>query len=419
VNGADARPELRVLHVFGHLGVGGAEMWLMALLRHFHRAPPELPVRVRIDVCLTSGERGHFDDEAASLGARLFYPRYGRGRIFAFARELRAILRAGGYHALHDHQDYMAGVHLLLGAGLLPPVRIAHLHNPHGNLAFFARSRISLATLLAGRELLPAVATHVTATSRKVLRDYGFDGRRFAGLRREAVYCGFDVGAFRGGHAAARATLRKRLGFAPQAEILLFVGRLSSNLNQKNPAFALEVARECIARRPDVRLVVAGEGAHERRLLEQRVADWGLAREIRLIGPCDDVPALMRGADLLVFPSLAEGLGMVAVEAQAAALRVLASDAVPRECVVIDDLVRFAPLAAGASAWADEAARLLALPPPEAEACNEAVRRSPFAIERSAARLVELWSGGLTSAAARHRIPERPPVGAARGGTRS
>ena len=36
--------ELRVLQVFSVLGVGGAETWLMSLLKYFHENNQELPV---------------------------------------------------------------------------------------------------------------------------------------------------------------------------------------------------------------------------------------------------------------------------------------------------------------------------------------------------------------------------------------
>src|SRR5712691_11396204 len=68
-----AKRELRVLQVFSVLGMGGAETWLMALLRYFYENEHHLPFRVRTDICLTGGSEAFFDQEARSLGARLFY----------------------------------------------------------------------------------------------------------------------------------------------------------------------------------------------------------------------------------------------------------------------------------------------------------------------------------------------------------
>lgn len=78
----------------------------------------------------------------------------------------------------------------------------------------------------------------------------------------------------------------------------------------------------------------------------------GLDFSIKFLGVQKDVERLMLGSALLLFPSQDEGLGMVAVEAQAAGLRVLASDLVPRECVVMPELVTFRSISDGDSQWA-------------------------------------------------------------------
>lgn len=47
---------------------------------------------------------------------------------------------------------------------------------------------------------------------------------------------------------------------------------------------------------------------------------------LRLLGPREDVPALLRGCRVFVMPSRTEGLGMAAVEALQAGVPVVASD---------------------------------------------------------------------------------------------
>jgi hypothetical protein len=70
--GSSEKRELRVLQVFSVLGMGGAERWLISLLKYFREAEEEVPVRVKFDILLTGGERAVFDEEAVALGAKLF-----------------------------------------------------------------------------------------------------------------------------------------------------------------------------------------------------------------------------------------------------------------------------------------------------------------------------------------------------------
>lgn len=387
------KPELRVLQVFSVLGMGGAETWLMALLRYFDHIKDDLPFRIQFDICLTGGNKGVFDDEATSLGARLFYPRYSRSNLLTFIREFRTVLANERYDAIHDHQDYTAGLHFLFGIGHLPPVRIAHIHTTFIHIANYSSSRIRKLTAAVGKLLLSRLATHVIGTSRQAVTEYGFDEDRFKKIMRGAVHCGFDVTRFRGDYEIFHHKICEEFGWDKSAKILLFAGRLNPDNNPKNPKFALEVAKACIGKDSLIRFLVAGGGEDERMKLEVIVREWGLQKSILLIGQRSDIPRLMSGSDLFLFPSVAEGLGMVAVEAQAAGLRVLASDTIPRECEVVSGMVEFKPLDVGASVWAEDVLRLISLPHPNQSACNMAVMDSPFSIENSATSLIRLYTG--------------------------
>ena len=398
---ASTRRELRVLQVFSVLSVGGAETWLMALLKYFNESNDVLPVKVTCDILLTGGQASVFDEEAKALGARLFYVPFSRRHPIRFMREFRRILAAGNYDVIHDHQDYIAGLHFLMGLGHLPPIRIAHVHSPLYQRAKYAKGVVRRVVRPTGHHLLGHLATHVLGTSRQIVSEYGFDGFNSLGVTLGAAYCGFDVASFQGNRAQVHADLCREFGWEPSAKLILFVGRLEADevfhlgrvMSHKNPAFALEIAKECISRDPDVRLVMAGAGNQKRRELESKIKEWGLEEKIRLVGVRTDVPRLMLGSDLLLFPSLAEGLGMVVVEAQAAGLRVLASDTTPRECSVVPGLVKFLSLDLTARDWADEVMHVINLGHAESSYCLEVIRRSPFSIENSAANLMNIYRG--------------------------
>jgi glycosyltransferase involved in cell wall biosynthesis len=385
---SSAQPRCRVLQVFDTLGMGGAETWLLELLRWFRVAAPQLPVRLETEICLTSGERGRFDGEAEALGARLHYVRYGRRRLPEFTRAFRALLAERRFDAIHDHEGFAAGIHLACGIGQLPSVRIVHFHNPTEGLTPTLPRR---ALWAASRYAIGKLATRVAGTSEYVLSQHGFAPGAQRRVASGAVHCGFDPRRFDGDRAEAHADVRDEFGWPEDAKLVLFVGRLESHFNQKNPGFALDVVRECARRDGAMRALFVGGGGDAKQRFEEQVDMSGLSDRIRFAGTRSDIPRLMLAADLLLFPSIAEGLGMVAVEAQAAGTPVLASDTTPVECRVVSSLVSFMPLTESAGTWAQRALAMMrshSIPHHEALA---AVERSPFAIANSAAALLALY----------------------------
>ncbi len=164
-----------------------------------------------------------------------------------------------------------------------------------------------------------------------------------------------------------------------------YVGRLAE---QKNPLFAIEVFKQIHARRPNAVLWMVGEGELMDRARREIEAS-GLGDRARLPGRIDDVSAAMQGMDLLLFPSLYEGFGIVAIEAQCSALPVLASDSVPAAANVTG-LVSYLPLSIGPAAWAEAA---LAIVDGNADRCDRTgdVRRAGFDIREEAGKLERFY----------------------------
>ena len=386
---------IRVLQVVDTLGMGGAETWLMELLRLWSKTGA-----CQLEFLITSGQRGIFDDEAEGLGAKIHYVPYTRARLPRFAQEFRRLLKRGRYDAIHDHQDYASGWHFLMGAGSLPPIRVTHVHNPAyqicNNYGVTLSRRV---TARVGKALVARYASHIAGTSRQVIGEYGFDASVFSRIPKTALHCGFDSARFLIDREPARAAIHQAFGWPQDAKIALFAGRIDESPDpdhpqaHKNAGFAVNVAIAAAKLDNRVRLLLAGAPSPAVPVLEQRVVEAGLAERIVFAGIRRDIERLMVASDVLLFPSRGEGLGMVTVEAQAAGLPVLASTAVPRECTIIPELVRFQDLAAGPEAWAHD---LLALAnqPRDGQAANRKVAASAFSINHSTAMLLKLYSGG-------------------------
>jgi glycosyltransferase involved in cell wall biosynthesis len=81
---------------------------------------------------------------------------------------------------------------------------------------------------------------------------------------------------------------------------------------------------DAVPRVSGVHFVLAGDG-QERRALEAHVRELGIERRVTFLGFRDDVPRLMQCSDVVVLPSLFEGLPVSILEAMAASVPVVAT----------------------------------------------------------------------------------------------
>ena len=115
---------------------------------------------------------------------------------------------------------------------------------------------------------------------------------------------------------------RERHGIAGDRPMALFVGRVA---HEKNIGFLLEAAVRVRRERPDMLLVVAGEGP-AREALCQQAGRLGLDAQVRFLGYLDrrtELPDAYGAADLFVFASRTETQGLVLLEALAQGCPVL------------------------------------------------------------------------------------------------
>lgn len=126
--------------------------------------------------------------------------------------------------------------------------------------------------------------------------------------------------------AAALSAAAGRLGLPPR--YVLAVGTLEPRKNLTTLLHAYARLRAAAAA-PPPELVLAGARGWLDGPVRQTVRALGLEAVVRLPGfiDDDDLPAVYRGAELVVFPSLREGFGLPLLEAMASGVPVVASSA--------------------------------------------------------------------------------------------
>jgi glycosyltransferase involved in cell wall biosynthesis len=353
---------MRVLHIIDSLSMGGAETWLVEMVKYTATTETHLP---KFDFIIAGGKKAIFDDTVIDLKSKVYYLKLDKDSTWSFIQGFRKILKENKYVAIHDHQDYLSGWHFLFGIGMLPPVRVVHIHNPYyqliNNYGVSSGRRMKQKT---GRWLMKNLSTHIFGTSSQILQEYNITLQLFPRQNPRPLNCAFRISNFIGTHSTNKEALCRELGWPLDTNIVLFAGRFDQSLdfghpnNHKNSAFAVQVLKQTGA---DTRMIMAGENEFIHTAFTNYIRENDLGDRIVLLGVRRDMNYLMLAADVLIFPSREEGMGMVAIEAQASGLPVLASEKVPAEVLVLPGMVKFLGLEKSFREWADTLLEMLPL----------------------------------------------------------
>lgn len=375
--------ETRVLHAVVNMNRGGAETLLMNLYRRIDRT------RLQFDF-LTCRE-GVYDDEIRALGGIIHrIPWVTEAGPLGYMRALDRFFAGNGhYRIVHAHMDRMSSWVLRAARRAGIPVRIAHSHNTKSEGGPLTK----LYKWASGR-LIAGSATDRLACS-EAAAAWLFGSRASeARLVRNAVDCSalaFDP--------ETRWAVRAELDLRPGQIAVCHVGRFSP---QKNHAFLIDLFANLTAERPEAVLLLIGDGPL-RHDIARRAEDAGIGDCVRFLGARGDVARLLAGMDVMVFPSLHEGLPLALIEAQGAGLPCVVSDRVTAEADLGIGFMTRLPLEAPADRWIraiGEAASFADAHRLRRNAADE-VRRRGYDIREAAAELAEYYGQACRGPAAR------------------
>lgn len=237
------------------------------------------------------------------------------------ALRLARVLREREIDVVHCHH-YSPYVYGLLASILKPSVRL--VFTEHGKLSDAGPSRKRrLVNPILSR--WPARVCAVSADLRQHMAAEGFPASRLS-----VVYNGIDPG--QRPTAAQRHDARPALGIPAGAFVAGTVGRLDP---VKNLRLLLEAHARLVARHPNARSVVVGDGP-ERAALEAAAAGLGITESVVFAGYRQDVRFLMSAFDVYVNCSTYEGVSLTILEAMASTLPVVATPVGGNPEVVVD-----------------------------------------------------------------------------------
>jgi len=314
---------IRILHCVAGIGRGGYETLIMNIYRKIDRT------KVQFDFLYSYN--GVYKKEIESLGGRLYkIPFITEKGPFAYTAAVRNFFREHPeYKIVHSHMDKFSG-HIVREAKKMGvPVRIAHSHNIANEGMIIYR----IVKDYYGIYIAPNCTDRFACSQDAA--DWLF------GKGRDDVMViknGIDLENFK------NEDKREKDKF-----IITCVGRFTQ---QKNHDFLIDIFSEVYRQKPNAHLMLAGTGGLMPQIKE-KVEALGLSEAVTFMGDCDKVYDLLHKTDVMCLPSLFEGLGIVFVEAQACGVKCVASDRVPQEAKVSDDII-FLPLEKGAKYWADE-----------------------------------------------------------------
>jgi len=360
---------IRVLHVVGGMNRGGAETWLMHVLRQVD------PTLIRMDFLVHTARECEYDAEILASGSRIYRCPEHR-RPWSYARRFGHVLvEHGPFDIVHSHVHHYSGVVLWTASRVGVPCRVAHSHQD--TRSHDAGAPIPRRVYLAfANRLLRKHATSGLAASREAAAAL-FGQNWEADARWRVLYYGIDVRPF--ADPSPPWLVRGELGLPTDAFVLGHVGRFRK---EKNHEFLIDIARAAVAQDSHVRLVLVGDGSL-RSVIESRVHQAGLRDAVSFVGVRDDIPRLLTGAiDVFVLPSHREGLPLVALEAQAAGVPIVLPNNLTNELDVVPFLIHRVSLDAPASEWAAVALSRRGITVDRTTA-RLLVSNSPFSIERS------------------------------------
>ena len=376
----EAPNKIKVLLIAGRMGVGGIENQLMHLLRQADKS------RFQIDFTTTE-DHPFYEEEILSLGGKCIrIPATDGRRFFRYCRALYKVIKDGQYDVVHSHELFHSGMVLLTARLAGVRHRFVHAHSCNQDYGRNWKRQFYHRVM---RWLILHNATCFLACS-TVSADFLYG----EGIRSDPRYH-LVVNSVETAQFLPNEATEKQTNSGNEWKTVLQVGRFS---HEKNFLLTTEIAGECKKRGDRIRFLFVGNENPDNpveQTVRERIQAERLQDTVQLLGVRKDVNELMKKADAFILPSKFEGMPLTLIEAQAACLPCVAADTFSHEVDFGVGAVRWIPLDAPVTAWADTLEQAIRQGKTEKACVQKAIEEHGFDTKEFSKRICGLYENAM------------------------
>lgn len=316
--------------------LAGAESFVMNVIRSIDKD------KFNIDVAVSDDTRGGYADEMKALGCVIhLLPEYRVTNVIDYKKKWTKFFEKNNYDVVHGNLSNSAFLYLDI-AKKFGANTIVHSHSGGFRGSFLQR-----------------ILKRFTSKLAKSPADYWFACSDNAAYSHYGnAYKNYDKFYLIPNGIIARnyrfdKSLRDKVRMQYDlTDDILVVGHVGSFTPPKNHIFLIEIFKEILSLHPSTKLMLIGDG-NLRKAIHEKANNLGIKESIIFTGSVSNVNEHMMAMDIMIFPSIFEGLPVSLVESQAAGLKWVASDTITKE-VCLSDIASYKSLNDSASSWAEE-----------------------------------------------------------------
>lgn len=277
--------------------------------------------RIQVDLLVNDTSEAESVEQMRLLGANVYYmPVLNIKTILQFFKYISSFFKQHQYDIIHSHYYQIDNLVFPIAKHYFDCKCISHSHSTKYSEYKLRGIRNKLLSLRIGKN------ADVWAACSNMAGVFLF-GKTFPISPKKLIVVNGIESSNYIFNEKLRREKRYEFGIEDDMVVVGHVGRMAAS---KNPLFILDVFAELLNIDEKYRLMMVGNGPMEKEI-RAKASQLGVVDKIIFTGVRSDVPQLLNAFDIFLFPSLYEGLGLVAVEAQANGLNCIISDAVPLE----------------------------------------------------------------------------------------